>query len=295
MKGYIFDIKHFAVHDGPGIRTTVFLKGCPLKCVWCHNPESIGKEKQLGYISHKCVNCGKCALVCPSGAHSIDNDGKHVFDRSKCILCGKCTKGCSAKVLTLYGEERDIELIEKELLEDSDFYDNGGGITLSGGECLTQASFCKELLKRMKAHGIHTAVDTSGFVGREAIEKVLPYTDLFLYDMKAFRPEIHEKCTGHTNEIILENLKFLDEMGKKIEIRIPYVPEYNDDEMEKIAEFLKSLKNHVSVRVLPYHNYAGTKYSSLNMKNTLPGNVPNDEEICKVKQIFIDAGIDTVN
>jgi len=166
------------------------------------------------------------------------------------------------------------------LLEDRDFYEtSGGGVTLSGGECLCQADFCEALLKALKEKGIHTAVDTCGFVPKAAFEKVLPYTDLFLYDIKAFDEAVHIRCTGQSNQRILENLVWLDSLGKKIEIRIPYVPDYNDTQTEKIAAFLKSLKSITAVKVLPYHNYAGSKYAALGMENTLPERLPTEAEL----------------
>ena len=292
MKANIFDIKHFAVHDGPGIRTTVFFKGCPLKCVWCHNPESICSERQLGFIKSSCVNCGKCIHTCRQNAHYINEDGIHSFDRAKCITCGECTKVCNAKALTLYGQEREIEDIVKDVLEDKDFYEcSNGGVTLSGGECLAQADACAVLLEALKKEGIHTAVDTCGFVSKETLNKVMPFTDLFLYDIKAYSEDVHIKCTGQSNKVILENLRYIDSLGKKTEIRIPFVPEYNDGEIENIAVFLSSLKNITGVRVLPYHNYAGTKYSSLDIEDTLPKRLPADEEITNAKAVLSSYGI----
>lgn len=292
MKANIFDIKHFAVHDGPGIRTTLFFKGCPLKCRWCHNPESISKKKQLGYLTHKCVGCGKCVVACPQGAHTFTIDGTHKFDREKCITCGECVKACPASALSIYGKETELPAILDELLEDKDFYESSdGGVTLSGGECLMQPDICAELLKQLKENGIHTAVDTCGFVSREAINKVLPHTDLFLYDMKAFDEEVHIECTSQSNKIILENLKYIDDCGAKVEIRIPFVPDYNSNQIEKIADFLSKLKNITKVKVLPYHNYAGTKYKSLDMPNTLPGKLPEDSDIKAAEKILETYGL----
>lgn len=279
MKARIFEIKKFAVHDGDGIRTTVFFKGCTLKCVWCHNPEGIGFESQLAFWENKCNFCGNCVRVCPQNAHIIEN-GIHMLERQKCNLCGKCEKACFNNALTIYGKDMTVDEILPILLEDKDFYDtSGGGVTLSGGECLCYAEFCAELLKQLKSEGIHTAIDTCGFIPREAIDKVAPYTDTFLYDLKAYDENVHIKCTGHSNKTILENLKYLDDCGKQIEIRIPYVPGYNSDQIEKIADFMSDLKNLTKVRVLPYHNYAGSKYKSLNMENTLPEKLPSDNEI----------------
>ena len=180
----ISDIKRFAVHDGDGIRTTVFFKGCPLRCRWCHNPEGLSFRSELAYYAHKCIGCGACVSACPNGAHVIDVEG-HRIDRTKCTVCGKCEAVCFSDALKLYGREGTVKSLLPELLADRDFYEtSGGGVTLSGGECLAQADFCTELLKALKEENIHTAVDTCGFVKREAIDKVLPYTDIFLYDMK---------------------------------------------------------------------------------------------------------------
>ncbi len=286
MKGMIFEIKRFAVHDGDGIRTTVFLKGCPLKCVWCHNPEGIDKEAQLAYYAHKCVGCGACSSACPEGAHGIEN-GIHTFDRAHCTACGKCAEVCLGAALTLYGTEMTVEALLPLLLEDRDFYENSdGGVTLSGGECLAQADFCEALLKALKAEGIHTAVDTSGLTARVVLDRVMPYTDIFLYDIKAIDEEIHKKCTGVSNRAILENLKYLDEAGAKTEIRIPLVPSWNADEAEKIASFLRPLKHVSAVRVLPYHSYAASKYGALGMKNTLPAHTPTEDELERAKAFF---------
>ena len=286
MKVKIFEIKRFAVHDGDGIRTTVFFKGCPLRCVWCHNPEGLYAKPQLAYYSHKCTMCGYCATACPNGAHLID-DSKHTFNHEKCIACGKCESECFNDALKLYGKEMTVDELLPHLLEDREFFENsGGGVTLSGGECLLQADFCQELLKQLKSYGINTAIDTCGYVSREAFDKVIPYTDTFLYDIKAIDEEVHIKCTGHSNKIILDNLKYIDSCNKNIEIRIPYVPMFNDGEMEKISEFLKDIKNVKKVRVLPYHNYAGSKYEALGIANNLPPKLPTDEEIILAQELF---------
>ena len=256
MTATVFEIKRFAVHDGDGIRTTVFFKGCPLRCVWCHNPEGLVKEPQRARYAHKCVGCGECK--------------KEEFSVADCL----------GEAYAEYGREVTVEELLPLLLEDKDFYEtSGGGVTLSGGECLMQADFCTELLMRLKENGIHTAVDTCGFVSKNALDKVIPYTDVFLYDVKAYDEDVHIKCTGLSNKQILENLIYLDSIGKDIEIRIPYVPDYNDGQIEKIACFLAQLKNITKIRVLPYHNYTGSKYEALNMANTLPSRLPTDEEL----------------
>lgn len=264
MKGVISDIKRFAVHDGDGIRTTVFFKGCPLKCLWCHNPESIGFQPQEAYYIHKCIGCGECK--------------KEDFSAENCL----------GEARVLYGKEMTVEELLPKLLEDKDFYEtSGGGVTLSGGECLCQADFCAELLKRLKEEGINTAVDTCGFVSRENLNKVIPYTDTFLYDIKAMDEAVHIRCTGQSNRVILENLRYLDSLGKSIEVRFPYVPGYNDDQPDKIAEFLKPLKSIKAIKVLPYHNYAGSKYIALGMENTLPDVLPTEEQIKKAEDLLV--------
>lgn len=294
MSARIFEIKRFAVHDGDGIRTTVFFKGCPLKCVWCHNPEGIDFKPELAYYENKCINCGECIRVCPNNAHTIEK-GVHIFNRKKCTGCGNCEEVCLGNALTLYGEEVTEDELLPKLLEDKEFYENSnGGVTLSGGECLMQSDFCAELLKKLKENGINTAVDTCGFVPQQAIDKVIPYTDVFLYDMKAYDEDIHIKCTGYSNKLILENIKYIDSCNKAIEVRIPYVPDYNSDQIEKIAVFLKDLENLTKVRVLPYHNYAGSKYTSLAKENTLPTQLPTDSEMEDARTILRKYGLKVV-
>lgn len=279
MKARISDIKRFAVHDGDGIRTTVFFKGCSLRCVWCHNPEGISFEPQIAYYENKCIGCGECAGICTHGGHIL-TDTEHRYNRDTCIGCGTCTTVCLGSAITFYGKEVSVEELLPLLLEDRDFYEtSGGGVTLSGGECLMQADFCGELLHRLKEEGIHTAVDTCGFISRTALDAVIPWTDVFLYDLKAFDEDVHIRCTGQSNRLILDNLQYLDSLGAQIEIRIPYVPGYNDNQMDKIAGFVKTLQNVRKVKVLPYHNYAGSKYAALEMENTLPPVLPSEEEI----------------
>ena len=286
MKARIFEIKRFAVHDGDGIRTTVFFKGCPLRCVWCHNPEGLEIKPQLGFYQHKCVHCGACVTACPQNAHTLQG-GKHTFDRSKCVGCGKCENACLNGALRLYGKEMTVDELLPLLLADREFYETtGGGVTLSGGECLLYAEFCAELLKRLKEEKIHTAVDTCGFVSKSAIDQVAPYTDVFLYDVKAFDEDVHIRCTGQSNKRILENLQYIDGLGKAIEIRIPYVPQYNQQEIQNIAEFLSKCKHVKKVQVLSYHNYAGSKYDALEMENTLPKQLPSEEEVRTAQACF---------
>ncbi len=283
IKGNIFDIKRFAVHDGDGIRTTVFFKGCSLKCVWCHNPEGISFNPQIAFYKNKCVNCGRCFGVCEC---QKNENGIHTLQFDNCVGCGKCESVCLNDALKLYGKEYTVDELLPILLEDVDYYENGGGITLSGGECLCQAEFCKQLLIECKNHGLNTAVDTCGNVPWANIESVIPYTDTFLFDVKAIDDDIHIKCTGVSNKLILSNLKKLDEQGASIEIRIPYVPKFNADDIKNIAEFVNDLKNVKKVRVLPYHNYATGKYSALNMTDKLSDVLPAKSEIAAAQNLF---------
>ena len=261
MTANIFEIKRFAINDGDGIRTTVFFKGCPLRCLWCHNPEGLLSKTQNAFYAHKCVGCGECK--------------KEGFSEENCL----------GQARTIYGKEITVDELLPILLEDKDFYESsGGGVTLSGGECLVQADFCAELLRLLKQNGISTAVDTCGYITKEALDKVIPYTDVFLYDLKAYDEDVHLRCTAHSNKIILENLSYLDSLGKSIEIRIPFVPDFNDTQIEKIARFLMPMKSISKIRVLPYHNYADSKYEALDIKNTLPNRIPTDQEVEKAKQ-----------
>lgn len=289
MRAVIFDIKRFAVHDGDGIRTTVFFKGCPMRCLWCHNPEGLSTEKELAFTAHKCVSCGRCAAVCD--AHTMEN-GVHIFHRERCRACGKCAAVCPADALRVYGETVDEHTLLNRLLEDRDFYDaSGGGITLSGGECLLQADFCACLLRLCKEAGLRTAVDTCGCVPWESIEKVLPYTDRFLYDIKAIDDALHRRLTGVSNRLITENLKRLDGRGAEIEIRIPFVPHENDGEIERIGAFLRRFSHIVGVRVLPYHNLAATKYRALGLADTLPPLLPSEKVLSQAVRTLESFGL----
>ncbi len=284
LKAKVIEIKRFAVHDGDGIRTTVFLKGCPLKCVWCHNPESIRFEPELSFFENKCTRCGMCVEVCSEGVHILA-DERHTLDRDKCVACGRCETACLSGALKLEGRQIEPAQLLPALLRDRDFYESSnGGVTISGGECLTHPDFCAELLRLLKEEGIHTAVDTCGFVPRAAIDQVMPYTDIFLYDLKAFHEDVHIRCTGRPNALILENLRYLDRCGAAAEIRIPFVPGWNDGELEAIGRFLTGLNNITKVRVLPYHNYARSKYKALDMADTLPADVPDEARMTQAKK-----------
>ncbi len=279
-KGIILNTKQFEIHDGPGMRTTLFVKGCPLRCNWCHNPESFVMKTQLAYYEHKCTLCGKCAEVCPNGVHVFDENHRHRMNREACTLCGKCAEVCPNNTFTMFGKEVTPNDILPELLEDKIFFDaSGGGVTISGGEPLMQADFTVELLKLLKENGVHTAVDTCLFASREALDKVMPYADMFLIDVKAIDEDVHKRCTGVSNKQILENLRYIDSLVKPYEIRIPFVPGQNDGEIPKIAVFLSSLTSMVGVRVLPYHNLSGAKYNALEIPYKLTAPIPTEEEV----------------
>ena len=294
VKAPVVELKRFAVHDGNGIRTTVFLKGCPLRCVWCHNPEGLSRTPELAYYTQKCLSCGACVRVCPSGAHLLTEEG-HVYRRALCTQCGACEAECPGTALKLYGREMTPDALLPLLLEDRDFYEtSGGGVTLSGGECLTHPDFCAELLRLLQSEGINTAVDTCGFVSRSAIDRVLPYADAFLYDVKAIDEDVHRRCTGQPNGIILDNLRYLDGLGKAVEIRIPLVPGWNDGEIPRIGDFLASLRTVRRVRVLPYHRYAGSKYAALGMESTLPPLMPTDAEVEAAREVLRAYGLTVI-
>ncbi|MHB8993644.1 MAG: glycyl-radical enzyme activating protein [Armatimonadota bacterium] len=264
MRGRLLDLKRLSVHDGPGIRTTLFMKGCPLNCRWCHNPESVSPEPEIGLLKRKCAGCGKCAEICPAGAHRF-HAGEHLLDHERCRACGKCVEACLRGALEYYGREISPEDAVAAVLEDRTFYaQSGGGCTISGGEPLWQPEFCAEVFALLHSEQIHCALDTSGAVPWESFEIVLPQTDLFLYDLKHVDDRLHREHTGSGNAQVLDNLKRLSEVGTPIEIRIPTVPGFNAEEgsVEAIARFLSGLPNIISVRLLPYH-LARSKYETM--------------------------------
>ncbi len=260
MIGNICNIQPFSVHDGPGIRTTVFMKGCSLRCFWCHNPESQDTKKTIAYYSHKCIGCGACGAVCP---HS--ENGKAAFFSERCILCGKCAEACFAEAIEAIGEEISADqLMEKLLRDKSMFCSSGGGVTFSGGEPLLQADFVSEVLKRCKAEGIHTAVETAAHVPWESFEKVIPYCDCFICDIKSADTEKHRRATGAGNERILENLTKLTAIHKNVEIRTPVIPGFNDSEEDIIAirDIVRSFGGEVNYSLLPFRGMCRSKYIS---------------------------------
>jgi glycyl-radical enzyme activating protein len=268
MQGIIFDIQRFSLHDGPGIRTTVFLKGCPLVCKWCCNPESQEMKEQLSYNSTKCNDSLECVSVCKPGAHS-SLFRYHRFSRSTCTNCGDCANVCINDALKFYGYRKTSDEIVVEILKDRDYFKNSdGGLTLSGGEPLHQILFATEILKKAKAENIHTCIETSGFAEREKIEAIAPYTDLFLYDYKITDDKQHLKYTGVSNQKIIENLALLASLKKEIILRCIIVPGVNDNEghFRAIANLSNIYDNINKVELMLYHDYGSHKFAPLGME-----------------------------
>lgn len=267
-KGIIFDVSRYCLNDGPGIRTTVFLKGCPLRCSWCHNPESQKMTPEILFSQSSCINCGACSVVCPNQCHSLED--LHIFDRSRCTVCGKCVEACAKKALRIVGKESTVEEIISEVLKDKTFYaTSGGGITVSGGEPTLQVDFLEKLLTLAKKEGIHTAVETCGYAPQENFERIAPLTDCFLFDYKETSPEKHINFTGKDRSLIMQNLELLNRIGAYIILRVPLIPGYNDT-LENIEGIKVTAKKYPSIRkieILPYHPLGVSKEKELGWEN----------------------------
>ncbi len=307
--GRLHDIQGFSVQDGPGIRTTAFLKGCPLRCPWCHSPESQAFYPQLSWVSMRCQGTAlcesRCLAACPKGALEPGEEREdpktgellrlvHV-KRDECDNCGACAKVCYPKALYLCGEDYTVERLAARLLQDKKFFDrSGGGVTVSGGEALSQPDFTVAILKRMKAEGVHTALDTTGFAPWEVLERTTPYTDLYLYDLKHMNSEKHRQTVGVPNERILENAKRLAAAGKKMQIRIPVIPLFNNDEgnIRATAAFCRELGEAVTVvQLLPYHNLGVAKYLRISDKPAIEATPPSEEQLQRLKGIMEEYGL----
>ena len=245
--GIVFGIQRLSIHDGPGIRTTVFLKGCNINCKWCHNPEGIPMQPLIGLNQERCVRCGACAAACPNGCHSIEN-GEHRFDRRACEACGKCVDACPVQALDLIGKRMTADEVMKVVLKDQKYYGEDGGVTL-------------ELMRRCREHGIRIALETNGVHRKETYDAVMPYVDLFLYDYKATDPEVHKAYVGCDNRRILENLRYLHDSGARVLVRCPIIPGVNDNQthFDAIAQLTVQLPKLVGAEILPYHKLGVSK------------------------------------
>jgi pyruvate formate lyase activating enzyme len=263
--GRVFNLQRFSIHDGPGIRTVVFLKGCPLHCPWCHNPEGASGQAQLSFTPEKCIYCGACVRVCPESAHRLEESG-HTLDRERCQVCGRCAAECYAGALERIGRDVSVAEILDEIVRDRPFYEaSGGGITLSGGEPLAQLAFTRALLREAKCARLHCCVETSGYADFSAFEVVVDDVDLFLYDLKETDDSRHRAWTGVSNARILGNLRALHDLGASILLRLPIVPGFNDrnDHFERVAELVRGLPNLAGVELMPYHRLGTAKRQRL--------------------------------
>ena len=298
VKGQLYDIQGYAVHDGPGIRTTVYTKGCPLQCIWCHSPESQRHEFELAYLPIKCIGVGSCRNACidscPEGAliindpvQALDGSGmiqKVSIDRTKCNGCLKCTEACIPKALYASGWIATVDEVFDRVYKDRIFFTNEGGITISGGEPMAQFDFVFNLVKKLKHGGLHICLDTTGHADTELYEKILPYIDLFLYDIKHMDTVMHKRFTGVGNELILRNARFLAEQGGALQIRIPIIPKLNDQEtnLRETAAFCVSLGDAVKlVQLLPYHSTGRMKYERLGWRYKLSNVDPPEDDFMK--------------
>ena len=297
VKGIVFNILRYTIDDGPGIRSTVFLKGCPLRCPWCANPESQKKQKEILHRKVSCLRCGRCQAKCPNHAITVGEDGAKI-DRSLCVACETCVMFCPNKALQTMGKETTVAEAYRTVMKDREYYEStGGGVTVSGGEPLMQPEYVAALCEKLQSDGIHTCIETTGFADRKSIDMVLPHLDLFYYDLKHMDSGEHERVTGVPNERILENFKYIAASGKEMVVRIPYIPGFNDSDenMEATARFVAGIIPGCEVHLLPYHNYGEGKYESLD--RTYPmGDLqrPPAEQLEHSKEFFDRFGLNCI-
>jgi pyruvate formate lyase activating enzyme len=267
QQGIVTNIQRFSIHDGPGIRTTVFFKGCNLRCFWCHNPETLSPKAQVQFFPERCIGCGECFKRCPHGAH-VMVDGQRQYLRERCVGCGACAETCYAQALVLVGEVKTVDEVVEEVLRDRPFYETSkGGVTLSGGEPLLQFDFAYAILERCREEGLHTAIETAAHFPWERVAAILPVTDLVMMDVKLMDAARHKACTGVSNERILRNAERLGREAKELIVRTPIIPGVNDNEADvsAIAEFVSTLPNLLYYELLAFHPMGGSKYQSLDM------------------------------
>ena len=283
--GHIFDIQRFSIHDGPGIRTTVFLKGCPLRCLWCGNPKSIPLGPSLSYMPEKCLACGACAPVCPEQTLAFDATGKVRVDRQRCTACGTCPPECDPKSLELVGREVTVGEVLEIVLRDREYYRaSGGGMTLSGGEPLFQPAFTEALLRAAKVQGLHCCMETSGYALWGAVRGLVPWVDLWLFDFKETDRQLHEKFMDKPHDLILSNLRQLHDAGAKIIVRCPLIPQHNArwEHLDSIVSLARALPKIEGVEVLPYYDLWRAKLSRFGLASPLPESVkPPDRATVK--------------
>lgn len=294
--GSIFDIRRYSIHDGPGIRTAVFLKGCPATCLWCHNPEGQSFEQEVMHWPGKCTGCGLCSLICPEGALSMEH-GRPVMASQACTGCGKCVEVCPTRARSIVGREMSVPEVMNEVELDRAFFDeSGGGVTFTGGEPLAQPEFLYELAETCRDLEIHTAVDTSGLAGPRVIEQLAPLVDLWLYDVKTVDCDSHISAVGCANELPISNLRWLVNQGRDVMLRIPLIPGFNDDDgsLAGFVGLLESLdwKRPAQVAILPYHRLGNEKYARLGRRYRM-GEVgePGGDDIDRARRVFESAGI----
>ena len=291
----ITNVQKFSIHDGDGIRTSVFFKGCPLKCEWCHNPETQRFEKEMQCDKEKCVGCGTCAKVCPNGAISMEN-GKPEMKKDACTFCGKCVNFCPIGIREIIGREYSVKELIKELMKDQMFYEeSGGGVTLSGGEVMAMdIDYILAIAKELKRQDVTLTIDTCGYVPYEKFQAILPYVHTFLYDVKVMDPKLHKKYIGVDNQLILDNLIRLAADGARIYIRIPTIKEVNGNEknMKETIAFLKEHDIHpAQINLLPYHDTGSGKYSRLDMEyKGTDLHAPEKEEMESFVRLFVESG-----